>query len=485
MQVTAFGWFFLPVLLAVALWARPWLPGLLLGSAVFQAAAVVNVPVGTGYFGVSPYVASAAVAGLVMLWRWLGPDKSAISPPAHLRTPALWLLIYAAVAVIGSFVLPHVFAGLPVQPPLDPKGYGLTELPPLKWGISNLAQSFNLCLHVLTALFLWQAMLRADWTTRNTIIAFTLACSIAVLAGLHDRIALWNNWQRAASFWMSNAGYAQVDLADVRWANPDFATQGGEQVLTYYRISSPFSEPSYGSAFLAALLSGITTLTLFAHKKIIWGILSIIFVLAGLINTLGATGILAAAASLLIIFVWGSAHLIKINIAREHHRLNTAFLALATILTTSVIVVVFAASQNEKFSASIKITLVDRFSSFKDDARYLSDIRGLKIAAETTGLGAGLGSNRTSGFFSGLLSNTGFAGTIAFLTMVSTLAMRYMSCRKLMTSQYFAGSAMGAALLAAFLGIPDLNLPFLWAFIFLAFALCPAQSVIHTPPGHA
>lgn len=478
MQVTLFGWVYMPLLLAVAIWARPWLLGLVLGSAVFQAAAVVNIPVGDGFYGISPYVASAGVAGCVMLWRRFGPDKNALwPPPPHIRTPAIWLLVYAAVAVLGSFVLPHVFAGLPVQPPLAANGYSLKEFPPLQWGISNLAQAANVCVHATVALFAWQAMGRADWSTQKTLSPFAIACGISVVAGLHDRLALMNDWPRIASFWMSNAGYELVDLADVRWINPKFPTDGGEQVLSYNRISSPFSEPSYGSAFLAALLAGTVTWIFRTPTKATWGLIATVFILAGLVNTLGTTGLLAAFLSLIVIFTWLGVGLLKPGKSTSTTR-RTLKRSIMLFVSMGIFVFVVAgvASQNERFATAARYMLIEKFHTLEDGARFLSDVRGFKLAADTLGFGVGLGSNRTSSFISGLVSNTGVAGTLFFLAMTGALTWRYVKCTTLVSTHFFVAPAFGAMLLAACIGIPDLNLPILWAFIFLAFVVCPKRN---------
>lgn len=479
MQVTLFGWVYMPLLLVVAIWARPWLLGLVLGSAVFQAAAVVNVPIGAGFYGISPYVASAGVAGLVMLWRRFGPDKSAVwPPPAHIRTPAIWLLAYAVVAVVGSFLLPHVFAGLPVQPPLAANGYGLKELPPLQWGISNLAQAANVCVHATVALFAWQALGRADWSTQKTLAPFAIACGIAVVAGLHDRLALLNDWPRIASFWMSNAGYELVDLADFSWINPKFPTDGGEQVLSYSRISSPFSEPSYGSAFLAALLAGTVTWMFRTPTRATWGLIATVCILAGLVNTLGTTGLLAAFLSLIVIFTWLGVGLSKPDksISTTRRRTLKLYFMLLVAMGAFALVAAGIASQNERFATAARYMLIEKFYTLEDDARFLSDVRGFKLAADTLGFGVGLGSNRTSSFISSLISNTGVAGTIFFLAMTGTLTWRYVRCKTPVSAHFFVAPAFGATLLAACIGIPDLNLPFLWAFIFLAFVVCPKRN---------
>ncbi len=463
-QITLFGWVFIPLLLAVALWARPWLPGLVLGSAVFQAAAVANVPIGATYFGISPYILSAGVAGWVMLWRVLGPDKSPISPPAHVRTPAMWLLTYAVVAEVGAFVLPHVFAGIPVQPPLDPNGYSLTNLPPLQWGISNLAQAINLCIHVVVAFFFWQAIKRTDWSFRKTISSFGIAAALAALAGLHDRFALVLEWPRMAWFWMSNLGYVQVEPYPI----------SSDNVSTYFdfhRISSPFSEPSYGSAFFAATYAGSLASVLFGRRATAITLLTLIFSALALINTTGSTGWAAGFASTLFLI---AAYTLKhcwalftpnLSITTSWKRLT------ATVAGLTVVIAAVWFSPIGRAAPNIaQILIIEKAAALKNDGRFLSDLRAITLTQQTQGMGTGLGSNRTSSFLTSLLSNTGVAGTAVFLMMVASLAWSLLRAPSIATHQYFSAAALGTAVFSVSLAIPDLNLPLFWAFVFLAFA---------------
>lgn len=486
MQVTAFGLVYMPLLLAVALLARGWLPGLVLGSAVFQAAAVVNVAVGPGYYGISPYVASATVASVVMLWRRLGPDQSPLSPPSHLRTPAIWLLVYAVVAIVGSFVLPHVFEGLPVQQPFNPYGYDLKEFPPLVWSISNLAQVANLLVHIVVASFFWQSLKRNDWSMQTMVIAFSVASGIALGAGLHDGAALMLEWPRSASFWMSNIGYSLVDNVPFQ---VNFSTPGpdGATFAVFHRISSPFSEPSYGSAFMASIYAGLVAVFLFSRHAQLLVFIGLSFFALALLNTTGSTGWVAgfcATAALIVTFVRRQTQ--SMNQAAKKKHLISSRLFLATIFFIGATSTTLWNSTLWRAAPTIgNAFILNKVTTLKNDVRFLSDMRAITLLKRTFGLGVGMGSNRTSSFLTSLLSNTGIAGAMAFSAMLATLMARFISARQLSSPQYFASVALGTCMLAVSLSIPDLNLPFLWAFIFLAFALCPAQSAASTATGRA
>lgn len=469
--VTPFGWVFALLLLLVAMRARAWLPGLVLGSAVFQAAAIANIPMTGGIYGISPYMTAAAVAGLVFLARVRSGE-----PPRsdrHLRLPAALLMTYGAIALLGAFVLPRVFAGLPIQPLLGPNGYVLKVFPPLHWGLSHLAQAVHLCAHLSVALYLWQAMGRTDWAPRKTLGAFGLAVLIAAAASLHDRLALLWDWPRMAGFWMSNLGYSLVDHVPVALANPSHATSGGPRVFLFDRISSPFSEPSYGSAFFAATFAGFLAWALLSHTRS-WtaGALALISAVA-MLNTVGSTGWVAGTCALVVIVLWAAVRSVS-----HRQRLKTgASLAMRLGVALCAVGLVFAAlwqsPSGKMFAATTQIFIINKTTDLKRNARYLSDVRALELTRQTHGLGTGLGSNRSSSFITSLLSNTGVPGALAFLGMVASLLWRYVRSPLLSGPQYFASAALATAMLAVALSIPDLNLPFLWAFVFLAFVFCP------------
>jgi hypothetical protein len=109
----------------------------------------------------------------------------------------------------------------------------------------------------------------------------------------------------------------------------------------------------------------------------------------------------------------------------------------------------------------------------QDGVRELSNKRALEIVQETYGLGVGMGSNRASSFFASLVSNTGVLGAALFCAMLVSLLWRYVRAPALTDMQIFVAVALPTATLAMGLGIPDLNLPMYWGFIFLAFVFCP------------
>jgi hypothetical protein len=101
---------------------------------------------------------------------------------------------------------------------------------------------------------------------------------------------------------------------------------------------------------------------------------------------------------------------------------------------------------------------------------------------ETHGLGVGMGSHRASSFLASLASNTGVLGALLFCGMLLKLLWRYFKTPRLTDIQLFAGVSLATATLTMSLGIPDLNLPMYWSFIFLAYIFCPTPDQLDANP---
>jgi hypothetical protein len=474
MQLTAFGLVYLPLLLIVATMARAWLPALLVGSATFQASSILNIGLGTGTYGISPYTVTVAIAGAVLLAR-IWRQRQFPRPPDAQYALALWWAAYVLVALVGSLLLPHIFEGVLVQAPMDPEGY-LGRRQRLQWGLSNWVQAVNLCGHVVALLFLWQAMHLPSWKARRLLIGILVALCLALVAGLHDRLAFVMQWPRMASFWMSNPGYSQVMTILHYWPNPDYAMGDGPELLSGYRISSPFSEPSYGSTYFAGATLGLLTWAIRgAGGRWVWVLLSL--AAAATLNTLGTTGLVAGGVGALALLLWVFGKNVC-GLAGKSHKLQ--FIAKSTGWAIILGLIVGATLSHPSVSRVQQVldwAVTRKVVNFKNDGRFKSDINALEVTQVTFGLGTGLGGNRSSSFATSLLSNTGLLGAIAFLGMVATLLWRYWRARQLSGPQYFAAAALATAFLGAVLGVPDLNIPFLWAFLFLAFAYCPQRAI--------
>jgi hypothetical protein len=461
-QVTAFA-----AVMVAALFAQAMsLGGLVMVSTVLQATAVVNVPLGSAgdkdvaAYGVSPYMVMALVAGLVWLWR-LGQSRSLLLPQ-HLRWPLGFLLAYLVVAALGAWLLPMWFEGMPVN--LLVEMDAINKLTPLRATLSNLVQTLNLVVHAAMLLFLLQAAQRPDGP--RGIKAGVVGALVLVLAiGFYEQLAHINGWLSKLEYWASNAGYAQAGLVN-QWSQVD-----GQWVVSTKRVGLPFSEPSYLSTYLAGTTVGLWAVVLLG-RGYWWAWLAATVTSLGLLNSLGSTGLAATGLAMAGLCLWVLVQALLPSTVLSR-RLRAALLGILLLLASTWGVQMYTQSGIKPRVDGYVESLIVSKAKQQDGVRELSNKRALEIVQETYGLGVGMGSNRASSFFASLVSNTGVLGAALFCAMLVSLLWRYVRAPALTDMQIFVAVALPTATLAMGLGIPDLNLPMYWGFIFLAFVFCP------------
>lgn len=455
MQLTTFGLGFVPLALAVTIFARAWLPALVVFSAVFQASSVLDVPVGTGAFGISPYNATAFLAFLVLVWRTYSL-RALPSPPEPLRQPASWLLAFAAIAITSAFVMPFLHAGTPVFLLLNKFGFdrGTT---PLSFTLSNVVQAANLAVHVCVLAFLFQARSVSGNVSRRMLYGLGAAVVLMLTIGFYERAASLGVWQSFNAFWMNNPGYAQLH---------------SHAISGFRRIVAPFSEASYATTFLAAVWAGLLAVCLFGRCRP-WQLFALVPVGIGLINPLGSTGWVAAGAMAAVLLLTATTLSIITGASLDGKALRRRVVLawLATSIACLVAVWAWTASPaGPSLKKVVDTVLLDKLDSGSARVRHRSNEQALQIVKDTWGMGAGLGSNRASSYMASLVSNTGILGLLCFVAALGSLTWRYFATRQTLgDSQLFAVTALWTSTLAVALAIPDLNLPAYWIFIFMAF----------------
>jgi hypothetical protein len=458
------------VLVAIAVALSTNLAGLLIISTVFHAASVVNVHMGppnaqglTPAYGVTPYLALALLAGILWALRILNTRRLDI--PAQVRLPMYFLGAYLVVAWLGAWFLPRWFEGLPVNLLVQRDGIGrLSDLGP---SIANIVQPINLLVHALVLLFFLQSTDGDDHKVR-LVVGALWALGLTVGIGLYQQWATTKGLPGWAPLLANNPGYEQAPVAEKQ---------------LWFRIGLPFSEPSYASACLAATTVGCWAVVLLGLRWW-WVWLLAACSSVGLLNTLGATGLAAAAAAMTLLWVWVMINALRLD-APWTRRWRAAALGVVLLLASSWGYQAYSVSPlKPKVSETVNNLIIGK-AKLQDGVRESSNKRALEIVKETNGLGVGMGSNRASSFFASLLSNTGVLGFVLFMGMLGTLLWRYWQAPRLSDMQIFVAAALPTATLAMGLGIPDLNMPMYWGFIFLGFVFCPAlPSKDQKPDAH-
>jgi hypothetical protein len=349
------------------------------------------------------------------------------------------------------------FAGMQVNLLLDK--FGLNSLATLRPTLSNMVQPFNLFVHLVVLLFLLQAAQRPDGA-RGIKAGAVGALALVLAIGFYEQWALLSELKEFPSslpFWVNNAGYELASVAG-KWF--------------WFRVGVPFSEPSYASAYLAATTLGLWAVVFFG-KAWWWAWAAALLSTLGLLNTLGATGLASAGLAFVALLIWAIANAFRRSTVKSIRWRAAIMCFLLTVASIGGYKAYSNSSIKPKIDGMFSEIILTRVKE-KDGVRQLSNKRALEIVQETYGLGVGMGSNRASSFFASLVSNTGVLGAALFCAMLVSLLWRYVRAPALTDMQIFVAVALPTATLAMGLGIPDLNLPMYWGFIFLAFVFCPA-----------
>jgi len=437
------------------------LSGLLIISSVLQAGSVLNVTTelakttGTNAYGVTVFHLMALIVTLSAAKRFFSGSR--FIWPCHLNLSFIFLFSYFLVATLGALWLPKIFSGIQVNDLI--KIHGVFGLSPLVWNFGHIVQIINLFVIVcvlISILFLCQS----DHERRGLICGVALSCAITLFIGFYEQIAPFFNFNSYATFWANNPGYSQAPLAPMGYL--------------FNRIGLPFSEPSYASAYMSAMLLGTTALSFFGKSW--WWTLIAFLCAGGLINTLGSTGIAAAVIAFTIMLIWVIIFAFRKKCTSEKRFrivILCSMLFISSILAANFFATTSFKPQIEKMVSGLIIDKV--LARDPNSPRAITNWRAVEILKETNGLGVGMGSQRSSSFFASLLANTGVLGFGLFLGLIGSLFWRYFKATSLSEPQIFVAAALPTATLAMGLGIPDLNMPMYWVFIILGFVFCPGN----------
>ncbi len=427
-------------------------------SMVLQAGSVLNIhtqialATGSHAYGVTPFHMMAMVVVVVALSRLLIVPRP--SWPRHLNWPIVMLLLYALVAVAGAWLLPHLFEGIPVNDLI--KMYGVNELSPLVWNFGHSVQMISLLILVAVLAAVW-LLCQTPASRKRLLAGLALGCTLVILIGAYEQFSPHLKWSSVAAYWANNPGYHQVPLVRAGFA--------------LNRIGLPFSEPSYASAYMAAMLIGTMAMTLLGRRWWWWSPAALLCA-AGLVNTLGSTGLAAAGTGLVVLVLWVLLAALRPS-AGWSRRWRAALLCSLMLVTSVWGFSAYEGSALQPHTEAIFKNLILDKALLKDGVREKINQRALEIVQETRGLGVGMGSHRASSYFASLLANTGVLGFVFFVGMLMTLLWRYWKAHALSDAQIFVAAALPTVSLAMGLGIPDLNMPMYWGFIILGFVFCP------------
>lgn len=459
MELTLIGYFYLPI----ALWCffhrqEKQLVSLLLVSTVLQAASVVDIKLGAHAHGLNPFMCTVGLLVLKML-----PKFSAYLRGVSGWTPTgpgLLLGGYLLWAATLTLVMPLFFEGALVRTPHDAYS-GATV--PLKFSLVNAWQVVGLgAVAVMFAFPAVRGISRGDLQAgimQGLLVSFI----VVALANLYEQLAHAIGLPSLVSFWASNPGYNQEGVVDTTYPGVT-------------RIGVPFTEPSYASAYLASFIGGVCMLINRGRRT--WYIYGAV-VLSGLVllSTGGSTGLVATTLMVAGGALFYAARLAHNLFFRKSDKRSFQWMFILfglTVVALTLFMPSLAGTKMQAYFSGLFSGKLD-ISNSGTLARLHADLHGFQVLKETYGLGLGLGSNRTSSFISSMLASVGVVGMFFFMGFVYQLMRDFASRFSTLSGpQLFALGAAVMMLLPLCLSIPDLNLPMLWAAMWVLYVLRPS-----------
>lgn len=325
-------------------------------------------------------IGAAVAVALRILARGSGP-REPLPPGVSL------LLMFVGWSVFVTIMAPQLFDGLPVLLPAGP-GAHLTA------GVitsSNVAQTVYLVLGLAVVVFL----ARTEHAGPELI---GLAVGLTVLL----------------SFWRYLNQQAGVPFPEGVFDNSPFfayieTAPGGVE-----RFRGILSEPS---ALAASCLIAVSYMLSRARYVNGWRRLGTvtIAVIAGFLGTISTSASFVVAAvvvALIAAITFGVSFLLRRVAVSTLVSLGTCVLVIVAVWVLPIVAAFVESVVNEKVGSA----------SF--DERSGANSGSYDIFLDTFGFGVGLGANRASSWFPGVLSNTGIVGTLLLVAAIVTLVRR-------------------------------------------------------------
>jgi hypothetical protein len=433
--VTLLGGIFVPVGLVCFFRKPSYLLPLLVIASLFEAGSVFNGSIGSFEFGVSPFAFVEVFITLRLIILVLHGGMILPSKRNPTRSIVVLLLAFLAWSLASSFVMPHVFSGMPVYSPRAGLDIDYGSLVSLQWSLSNLAQGIYLALNVATVLFACHIVRTVGQANKLTR-AFNWAVVIAVVAALLQRLA---------------APYYPYEVFS---SNPTYYQGFDQQIGDLHRISSTFLEPSAAGSFLSAVASGLLACYL-SRRRGIRLLLAILLVVMVLFDTTATTGYAAFAGMLCILGIY-------FGFFGRRRRNQPSFVRTwMPVLVVICVAVGYLAFNPSLLEAFLSVT-VDKMGGLSFASRLTADLYSLILFKDTYGIGVGLGSNRPSSLVMTLLSTVGIVGTSLF-TMILYKMVKLFPGKSAPSSIQMTFWALVGLLVADAIGVADINRPALWA----------------------
>lgn len=434
------------ILMPLSLWVFLFRPSALAPWAIFvcslQAAAVANLG-GAFTIGISPYYFVGGLIALRLFPLWLSGRMLLFEDEPTTRY-ARMLVVFIAWSALSAFLLPWLFAGLPIDDPRMGVDRGYFQQTPLRFTPSNLGQAQYMVCNLIVVLYMLR-MSRHRGFLDDLAKAFEWSGIFVVAVGTYQ----WLCHRFGLTFptWLFNS-------------NTSWAQSPAQFIAGVQRISATFVEPSEAGGFLAAWAIFELVLALGGEARHarawLWAASGAVMLAA----TTSTTGYVALAVMWMLLgmdCVRGVLQRGRIKV-RSGLSVSLGAVGVAAMLLWA-----------PNASAVLDAVLFSKDTSASALHRTATLGRAVGVFLHSWGLGAGLGSNRAMSLLFYVPSNLGLPGLVLFfylLFALGALVLRQLrrGNSERATTVFLAatGSAFVANLVSLSLSGAEISEPRLW-----------------------
>jgi len=385
-------------------------------------------------------------------------------------------------SVISAFLLPYLFQGVEVYNPRLGLDLQYKHHATLEWTFSNLAQAIYLTLNM--AVIIYAFLIDENHSLYYVRIGIKLAIIIVCFLGI---------WQVLSSYLILQFPYNIIN-------NNISYYQGYNQYIgSIRRLVSSFAEPSYAGAYLASIEVGLLSVYLnnsLSKNKQITLFIVILVIFSLLIQTFATTGYLSLLiGNIILLFKYKPFYRSRKSIyTRKWLYCFISYIIILLIISFCITISYKHANINnvEDIHAGYTENVEDIHAGYtvnegsvsvigklfssalikdtKSDSfvhRTAADIYAFTIFISTYGLGAGLGSSRSSSLIPTLLSTIGIIGVTSFIMLIYSVIRRIIKihCDKYSNICNYIYWSLLTLLIAHCISIPDISFPPLWTSI--------------------
>lgn len=309
-----------------------------------------------------------------------------------------FLLILTIWGLFTALTVPRLFAGsFTVYPLTHPVAGTLQEYP-----IAPNPSNFNQSLYTFVNLF---AFIAVAATARNVPLIHRLGLGLLIAAGANLAIAILDVATAAVGL--------EGLLSFIR--NADFAQEFGQRIMGIKRITGSYPEPSMYAA---------VTVGIFAYALRLWrggmfapysGAIAFGLLMTLLLST-STTGYVALAVYLFTVYSLALAGIDPAQSSRSDFRSRRMLFVMFGPMTAfmGMLVVAWKPDLLDPIKEMFQFSIVDKLASDSGVERSRWNANAISNFFESYGVGAGLGTSRTSSFLVGIIGKLGVVGIILY-----------------------------------------------------------------------